>query len=203
MSFLFSEDEALKALLQGITVSDEKNPNRPVKVYYANPDIEDRDQSYPYMTIELVDTSWANYRQTSGIIIDPDAQGTVTPVNGVYYTYEIPVAWDLTYQVTTYARHPRQDRTIIAYLLNKVFPSKRGYLPIVNDLGTETAYRRLFLEEYVKRDTIEDGRRLYRNVFTLTVTSEGAAYLPTTAPEVTDVLINTTTQDIPPGLQAP
>ncbi|CAB4128229.1 hypothetical protein UFOVP225_15 [uncultured Caudovirales phage] len=203
MSFIFSEDEALKNILKGIIVSDEKNYNREVGVWFANPDIEQRAQSYPYITVELIDTVWANYRQASGLFVDNDAQGTVAPVDGILYTYELPVAWDLTYQITTYARHPRHDRAILAHLLNRVFPAKRGYLPVTNDLGTETGYRHLFLDEYTKRDTIEDGRRLYRNVFTLTVTSEGAALLPTTAPEVTDVLINTTTQDIPPELQAP
>jgi len=202
LSFLFSEDEALKNRLKGIIVSDEKNSNREVGVWFANPDIEQRAQSYPYITVELIDTTWASYRQASGLIVDNDAQGTIAPVTGKLYTYEVPVAWDLTYQVTSYARHPRHDRAILAHLLNKVFPSKRGYLPIKNDLGTETGYRHLFLDEYTKRDTIEDGRRLYRNVFTLTVTSEGAALLPTDAPEVEEVLINPTTQNIPPRLQA-
>lgn len=200
MSFLISEDEALKAKLQGIVVSDEKNATRQVQVWYAMPDVELRKQEFPFITLELIDSTPASYRQTAGINVDPDNQGTVAPVDGTLYSYEIPVAYDLSYQIVTYARHPRHDRAIIAHLLTHTFPAKRGWLAIENDLGTETAYRHLFLEEYVKRDTVDDGRRLYRNVFTVTVTSEAKAYaVAGTVP--TSVDINITTTNIPSDKQ--
>lgn len=200
MSFLISEDEALKAKLQGLTVTDEKNNSRSVAVWYAMPDVELRNQSFPFITVELIDATPAAYRQTAGVNVDPDNQGTIAPVDGTLYTYEIPVAYDLSYQIVTYARHPRHDRAIISHLLTNIFPAKRGWLAIKNDLGTETAYRHLFLEEYVKRDTVDDGRRLYRNVFTVTVTSEAKAYAVTgTVPD--SVNINTTTTNIPPDKQ--
>lgn len=200
MSFILSEDEALKAKLQGFTVSDEKNATRSVQVWFAMPDVELRKQEFPFMTLELIDATPAAYRQTSGINVDPDAQGTIAKVTGTVYSYEIPLAYDLSYQITTYARHPRHDRAILAYLLNDVLPAKRGFLAIENDLGTETGYRHLFLEEYVKRDTVEDGRRLYRNVFTVTVTSEAKAQ--TVQGKVpSSVNINTTTTHIPSDQQ--
>ena len=200
MSFILSEDLALKTLLSNIVVSDEKNANRAVGVWYANPDIESRTQTYPYITIELIDFNWARYRQQSGIFQDNDLQGTVSPVSNTAYNYEIPTTWDLVYQITTYARHPRHDRTILAYLLNKVFVSKRGYLAVPNDLGTETSYRHLILEEFIKRDTIEDNRRLYRSVFTVTVSSEGTVDSSVTSKTVSSVKINKQTiDDIPSG----
>jgi len=199
MSFILSEDQALKTLLQGITVVDEKNSAREVGVWFSTPDIESRAQSYPYMTIELIDVAQASYRQTSGLFKDNDFQGTITPISGKTYTYETPIAMDLIYQITSYARHPRHDRAIMSYLLNKVFLGKRGYLAVPNDLGTETGYRHLFLDEFTKRDTIEDGRRLYRNVFTITVTSESS--VNTSAADLsknaTSVTINTITTHIP------
>jgi len=203
MSFILSEDLALKNLLAGITVSDEKNNSRLVGVWFAYPDVESRNQSFPFITIELLDFDPASYRQHSGVFQDNDLQGTIAPTASSTYTYEIPIAWDLVYQITTYARHPRHDRSIISYLLNKVFPSKRGYLDVPNDLGTETSYRHLMLEEFVKRDTIEDNRRLYRNVFTITVSSEGtAATYSSATTAVSSVKINKqTTADIPPGQQ--
>lgn len=203
MSFILSEDLALKTILTGITVADEKNSTRSVGVWFANPDVESRSQSYPYITVELLDFDPATYRQHSGLYQDSDLQGTIAPSGDTTYTYEIPVTWDLVYQITTYSRHPRHDRAIIAHLLNKVFVSKKGYLAVPNDLGTETSYRHLILEEFVKRDTIEDNRRLYRNVFTVTVSSEGtvASYVSSTT-AVSAVKINTkTTADIPPGQQ--
>ena len=201
MSFILSEDLALKTLLTGIVVADDKNATRSVGVWFANPDLESRAQSYPYITIELLDFDPATYRQHSGIFVDNDLQGTIAPVSGTDYVYEIPIAWDLMYQITTYSRHPRHDRAIIAHLLNKVFVSKRGYLAVPNDLGTETSYRHLILEEFTKRDTIEDNRRLYRNVFTVTVSSEGTAASYTTTKEVSTVKINTVIDDIPSGQQ--
>ncbi|CAB4129453.1 hypothetical protein UFOVP115_19 [uncultured Caudovirales phage] len=203
MSFILSEDKALKTLLNGITVTDEKNSNRAVGVWYAYPDVEERAQSFPFITIELIDFQPAAYRQHSGLYVDNDLQGTIAPSGSDAYTYEIPTTWDLVYQITTYARHPRHDRAIMAHLLNKVFISKRGYLPVPNDLGTETSYRHLTLDEFVKRDTIEDNRRLYRNVFTVTVTSEGtAATYSQSITAVSSVNINTKTiDDIPPGQQ--
>lgn len=203
MTFILSEDAALKSLLSGIVVADEKNASRQVGVWYAYPDVESRDQKFPFITIELIDFTPAVARQHSGIFIDNDLQGTVAPGPASSYTYEIPIPWDLTYQITTYSRHPRHDRAIMAHLLNKVFIAKRGYLPVLNDLGTETSYRHLTLDEFIKRDTIEDNRRLYRNVFTVTVTSEGtAATYSQATTAITSVNINKkTTNDIPPGQQ--
>jgi hypothetical protein len=203
MSFILSEDLALKTLLTGIVVADDKNATRAVGVWYANPDVESRAQSYPYITIELLDFDPATYRQHSGLFQDNDFQGTIAPSGNRSYTYEIPIAWDLMYQITTYSRHPRHDRAIIAHLLNKVFISKRGYLAVPNDLGTETSYRHLILEEFTKRDTIEDNRRLYRNVFTVTVSSEGtpATYVTATNTVSTVNINEATTADIPSGQQ--
>ncbi len=201
MSFILSEDLALKNRLSGITVVDEKNASRTVGVWFASPDVESRAQSYPYVTIELLDFKEAGYRQHSGVFDDSDRQGTIAPVANTIYTYEIPVAWDLMYQITSYARHPRHDRAIIDHMLNKVFVAKRGYLAVPNDLGTETGYRHLILEEFTKRDTIEDNRRLYRNVFTVTVSSEGTAASAVTSLAAQTIKINATTTNIPPGQQ--
>ncbi len=203
MSFLLSEDAALKTILTGFTVADEKNSTRAVGVYYAMPDTELRSQSYPFMTIEMLDTNWAAYRQSSGIYVDDSAQGTKTVNATDIYTYEMPVAWDVVYQVVTYARHPIHDRQIIAHLLNNIFPSRRGYLPITDDVGGGVTYRHLILEEFTKRDTVLDGRRLYRNVFTVTVSSEGQANTVVKGVRADEVLLNPTTIDIPLGLQHP
>ncbi len=40
MSFIIAEDQALKTLMQGITVSDEKNNTRSVQAWFSNPDTE-------------------------------------------------------------------------------------------------------------------------------------------------------------------
>lgn len=190
MSFLLAEDEALRNSLRGIYVVDEKNQAREVGVWFATPDVESRQQVYPYMTIELLDVDWARYRQQSGRWVDNDRQGTVQPAPQVVHAYDMPVAWDVSYQITSYARHPRHDRQIITYLLSNKFIAQRGFLKVKNDLGTEESWRHLTLDGFVKRDMVEDGRRLFRNVFTIRLTSESVSGDGQGVPEVRDILIN-------------
>jgi hypothetical protein len=172
-TFLFAEDKALKSLLQGITVSDLKEPTRPVKVWFGYPDVELRQQEYPYMVIELYDVQPANDRQSSGFWMDDTNRGSVVSDGRTTYSYYAPQVYDLYYQVSSYSRNPRHDRTIIFEMMNKKVPGKYGHLviPSDNEDGTAVA-RHMFLEGFVKRDTIEDGRRLFRNVFNIRVVSE-------------------------------
>ena len=172
--FIVAEDLALKTHLAGITVSDEKNSNRPVKIWFGYPDVEVRDQVFPFITIDLIDILPTNDRQTSGVYSDADMNGTTGAVSGSGYTYDIPVAYDLIYQVTAYSRHPRHDRSLMYQLLNK-FPAKYGKLAVPNQLGTEVGYRSMFMDGFIKRDAVEGetgNRRLLRNVYTVRVVSE-------------------------------
>jgi len=179
MTFILSEDAALKTYLAGVTVADEKSASRLVSVWFGYPDVEIRTQNYPFITIDLVSIRQANDRQTSGFTYDSDYMGTITPTNDPsgnpkWYGYEIPVAYDLVYQITSYARHPRHDRAIL-YQLHEKFPSMRGYLPVPNDLGTSTAYRHMFMESMFKNDRAEGengNKRLLRNIFTVRVVSQ-------------------------------
>ena len=200
--FIVAEDLALKTWLQGMTVDDEKVNDRQVKVWFGYPDVELRAQSYPYITIDLIDISPANDRQWSGYITDNDRRGTVVPTAGSLYTSKAPVAYDLIYQITTYARHPRHDRSMMYDLLNK-FPAKFGYLSVPNEIGTEYSGRSMFLDGFVKRDAVEEesgGRRLLRNVFTIRVISEMTPSQAATALQQVDhVRINTTITNIPSG----
>ena len=199
MSFILAEDAALKNYLQGMTVADEKAPVRPVKVWFGYPDVEVRTQSYPYVVVELVDVVPAHERQTSGILYDSDNRGTVAPVDGVVYGYQIPLPYDLVYQITTYSRHPRHDRALLFQMQQK-FPSQYGSLVVPNALNTESADRHMFLDGFLKRDQIEDGKRLFRGVYTVRIVSE---MTPSTAGNalstVQTVQINRTTTNVPDG----
>jgi len=172
--FIVAEDLALKTHLAGLTVSDEKSATRQVKVWFGYPDVETRSQEFPFITIDLIDIVPTTERQNSGVMYDSDYNGTIAPSTGVFYKYDIPVAYDLVYQVTSYARHPRHDRAIMYQLLNK-FPSKFGKLAVPNQLGTETGYRSMFLDGFVKRDAVESetgNRRLLRNALSVRIVSE-------------------------------
>lgn len=201
--FIIAEDLALKTLLSGITVSDDVNASRPVKSWFGYPDVEVRDQTFPFITIDLIDIMPGNERQTYGYMVDNDNRGTQTPVSGYSYTYITPVAYDLIYQVTSYSRHPRHDRALMYQLLNK-FPSKYGYLIVPNQLGTENSSRSMFLDGFVKRDAVEGetgNRRLLRNVLSIRVMSEMTpAQAATATKNVQYVDINATTSYIPSGM---
>ena len=198
--FVIAEDNALKTFLQGMTVKDDKNQNRQVKVWFGYPDVEIRDQSFPFVTIDLIDIVPGNDRQTYGYMRDTDYRGTISPVDGYEYTYLTPVAYDLVYQVTSYSRHPRHDRALIFQLMNK-FPSKYGYLIVPNQLGTEDSSRSMFLDGFVKRDAVDSetgNRRLLRNVLSIRVLSEMTPQQAETATKLVDeVRINNTTSYIP------
>jgi hypothetical protein len=201
--FLLAEDAALKAHLSGITVSDEKNPNRPVGVWFGYPDVEIREQTYPFITIDLMAVRNAVERQTSGVIYDGDYSGTVAPVNGVFYKYEVPIAYDLLYQVTSYSRHPRHDRAII-FQLSQKFPGMRGHLAVPNELGTHTAYRHMFLESTMKNDKAEGengNKRLLRNIYTVRVISEMTPATASAAP-IPDVEIVRINQEVASSIPA-
>ena len=192
--FIIAEDLALKTLLQGMVVGDEKSADRPVKVWFGYPDVEVRAQEFPFATIDLIDVIPANDRQNSGFLVDDDNRGTIAPVESIIYKYEIPVAYDLVYQVSTYSRNPRHDRALLYQMANK-FPSKYGKLPVPNEIGTEIGYRSMFLDGFVKRDAVDGetgNRRTLRNVYTIRVVSEmspAAAAQALTA--VSSVTINT------------
>jgi len=199
--FIVAEDLAIKTLLGGMTVSDEKNPARPVKVWFGYPDVEIRTQDFPFVTIDMIDIVPANERQTQGRFSDNDNRGTQTPVGSFVYTYDVPVAYDLIYQITSYSRHPRHDRALMLQLMRK-FPSKFGYLVVPNELGTENSRRHMFLDGFAKRDAVDSetgNRRLLRNVLTIRVISEMTAEQSTSIRVASTVSVNTTNSNIPSG----
>lgn len=201
--FIVAEDLALKTHISGLIVEDERSGDRNVQVWFGYPDVELRAQSYPYITIDLINILPATDRQWSGYISDNDNRGTRTPAAKTIYRYKAPVAYDLMYQVTTYARHPRHDRSLMFDLLNK-FPAKFGYLSVPNELGTEYSGRSMFLDGFTKQDTIEDeasgGRRLLRNIFTVRIVSEMTPDQASNAIKQVDfVRLNQTITNIPTG----
>jgi hypothetical protein len=174
MPFILNEDKALKTLLKSrIGVTDSKNNLRTVGVWFGHPDVEIRDQSYPYMTIELSDISHARERQHSGmtelnyIPEAKDLNGNILTESAKRWT-ESPTPVNLDYQIASYCRQPLHDRQILATVLTDLLPFRFGMLEIPED---NTA-RRIELLGYAKRDTTEQGKRLFVNVFSIRVNAE-------------------------------
>lgn len=176
MTFLLSEDSALRKHLQGIVVHDQKatgdaNP-RQVAVFFGQPDQELRAQVYPYITIDMINVSRDSEREMRGFVAGNEKMfGYLGPteidyaVNG--WEVELPIPVNIDYQVTTYSRHPRHDREIISQLLYAKLPLRFGQI----DLDDNTV-RRIEVLDVTKRDMTEQAKRLFINAVTVRVTSE-------------------------------
>jgi hypothetical protein len=167
--FLLNEDKALRSWLNDIYVSDDNNPNRKVGVWFGQPDVEITNQSYPYITIDLIDVREATERAMRGLTqlyYLPDGGWETDVVMPFKTSYPIP--YDLDYQITTYARQPRHDRALIRTMLQEKFGSRMHTLHIPSD----DTKRSMFLMGSQKRDKTEDKRRLFSNAYTVRVYSE-------------------------------
>lgn len=174
MTFLLSEDDALRKYLQGITVHDQKATGddvpRQVGVWFGQPDQELRPQNYPYITIDMIDIQRDREREMRGFITGDEKQfGYLGPTETSAYGWEIelPIPVNIDYQITTYARQPRHDRELLGQLLAEKLTLRFAQLEL-ND-GT---VRRLEVLDVAKRDSVEQAKRLFINAITVRVTSE-------------------------------
>jgi hypothetical protein len=189
MTFILNEDKALKTMLSGMTVSDEKNAARPVGVWFGQPDVEIRQQAYPYITIDLIDIQEALDRSMRGTPTLEDMgyvpEGFAAPANGSYKQLsQYPIPYNLDYQITTYARQPRHDRQILANLITNVLPSRYRSLYIPED----DTVRSMYVLQQMKRDRTEQDRRLFCNIFNVRVHSEIYLGPLTSVPQVASVV---------------
>lgn len=196
MPFIINEDEALKTLLQGITVSDGGNALRNVAVYYGQPDKDLRQQSYPYITLDLVGVREDTERAHRGVINLAYAPEGYTPNRdtdgSINQPIDFPIPVDLIYQVSTWSRQPRHDRQIMAKLFAPGrLPFRFGQLPIPQD-GTN---RRLDMLGFSKRDTTEGGKRLFSNVYNIRISAELFTTQLTGVYQVLDVVSSLESQD--------
>lgn len=182
MTFLLSEDKALRDLLKDMVVTDQKSvteagPQRKVNVWFGQPDQEITAQTYPYITIDMIDIAEDFARAHRGMVkpgylADPATIGTDTPYDPTIHDWNIhyPIPVNIDYQITTYSRQPRHDREILAQMLYTKIPMRFAVLQ-----PDDNTVRRLDLLDISKRDVTEQGKRLFVNAFTVRVSSEIAA----------------------------
>jgi hypothetical protein len=184
--WILAEDAALKSLLSGITVSDDRNPARVVGTWFGQPDLELREQKYPYFTIDLIDIREAKERAQRGVVTLPYVpNGDTAPAVGTVVTYDFPIPYDLYYQVRSWVRHPRHDRQIMAEVMKNRLPSRYGSLYIPED----NTLRSLFMTGMLKRDTTESDRRLFSTIFNVTVLTELTQSAAITAAQVHNIIL--------------
>ena len=177
--WLLDEDRALRDLLDDISVSDTGKDSRRVGVWFGHPDQELRQQSYPYITLDLIDISMERDRAERGYgPVDnywrEALSSSITEDIGFTSDEDIPIIMHqpipvrLTYQITTWARNPRHDRQILNYLLRYgITPLQAGNLRV-----SDGTVRRLDTLSFQKRDTVETNKRLLSNAILVGVSSE-------------------------------
>ena len=114
MTFLLSEDAAIRSLLLGMTVTDQKSDasgtaTRNVGVFFGQPDQELREQKYPYITIDMIDINEDFARAHRGLakpdyLPDPATMadsGAVYDPNTNSWEIDWPVPVNIDYQITT------------------------------------------------------------------------------------------------------
>jgi len=174
MTFLLSEDEALRKQIQGITVHDQRATGddvpRQVGVFFGQPDQELRAQVYPYITIDMIDILRDAEREMRGRITGTVEQfGYLGPTetSDLGWDIDLPIPVNIDYQITTYARQPRHDRELLSQLLHHKLPLRFGQLTL-----NDNTVRRLEVLDVAKRDSVEQAKRLFINAVTVRVTSE-------------------------------
>jgi len=197
--FLLAEDAALKERLTGLTVTDDRDNQRAVQVFFRYPEGE-TERIYPFITIEMIDLVHARNRQHSELELHyfNTAGGASAPAgwenrpNALKYwpsestdfsyltdknnypvlsTNEfVPI--DLVYQISTYTRSAFHDRQLSSLILRKVFPFRKSSIFIPAD-GT---HRRLEMLDWTTADLLdaEAGyrKRIFRKIYTLQINAE-------------------------------
>ena len=184
--FLFAEDEAIKKRFSNLTVSDDREAERPVQVFFRYPEGE-TERKYPFITIELIDIVHAKNRQHSDIYLDTHRAGhpnnldywpstssasspNVPGFDSFRTTEFTPV--DLLYQVSTFTRSAIHDRQLASQMLANIVPYRYSSIMIEAD-GTS---RRLDLLDWSTADLLDPEagyrKRIFRKVYTLQMTSE-------------------------------
>lgn len=195
--FTLAEDAALKARLSAITVSDDRQLQRPLRTFFRYPDAE-TEKTYPFITIELIDIEFDAQRQHSEVSYyyttsasaasiytqapatldyfpseydSTDLQGLLTgPTEFLATDQMVPV--NLMYQVSTYCRSQRHDRQLTAEMLRRVFPFRRGFIEIPED-GT---IRRCDMIDWRQADILDQeagfNKRVFRKVYTVRINAE-------------------------------
>ena len=192
--FTLAEDAALKSRLQALTVSDDRQVERPVQVFFRFPEGE-TEKLYPFVTLDLIDIEFDGTRQNSEVnyyYTDPGLAGSVSvlgnldyypsefaaadlatqvPAGGYLHTEQF-VAVNLLYQITVYCRSQRHDRQLTMLLLRRVFPFRRGFIEIPED-GT---IRRCDLLDWRQSDLLDQEtgykKRTFRKVLTVRINAE-------------------------------
>lgn len=191
--FLFAEDAALKAWFSALTVSDDREAERPVRVFFRYPENE-TERNYPFATIELIDVVHAVNRQHSEVKLYaststaasaqfvgpnsltylPSETSDMTQFSsmGEFVSTDEFVPVDLLYQVSTYCRSVFHDRQLVSQIMRRLAPFRSRYIEVQED----QTLRRLQLLDWITADLLDPEagyrKRIFRKIYTLQLSAE-------------------------------
>lgn len=207
MPWLLSEDAALKTKLSGITVPN-GNADERVNVRFRVPETWAK-FAFPQIIIEHGSITRSSERETRGHVLLPYApEGHAgwdeqdDPSKSPYFLEDYPIPYEIEYQITTYCRFSQQDRMLTALLQSPSrIPARFGFLVIPQD-GT---IRRLDLTAGPQADTERDGdgARLFKQFYTLTVSTELLPSVVTAVDRVLSTGINLDVEYYDPVISVP
>jgi hypothetical protein len=206
---ILAEDEALKAKLSNINVPVPVDSTHPTgkqraKVWFGLPE-QERVKSYPFITIDLLDVVFAADRAHSAQLNAVDYWPSSYPTFAEYAAAQTPPIvfnpavqyayarefhpYNLIYQVATHARSAQHDRAMMATLLGTAYlPDRWGYLQVPADNSERHLIREGFTtDDYYEQVTDSERRRVFRKIYTISVTAEIAPENPFTYYQVLQV----------------
>lgn len=191
--FLLAEDAAVKNWFSQLTVTDDREASRPLRVFFRYPDNE-TERTYPFATIELIDVVHAVNRQHSEVYLyaststaasaqftGPNALQYIPSVTSDFTQYAadgpfvftnefVPV--DLLYQVSTYTRSALHDRQLIGHIMSKLAKFRSTYISVPED----DTLRRMQLLDWITADLLDPEagyrKRIFRKIYTIQVSAE-------------------------------
>lgn len=176
MPWIIDEDRALKDKLSNIVISNYSDGREiTVPAFFRYPDPEERTRTFPHISIDMTSIDYDPTRaHRANAYIQPFDLEQATPPSGFFLiANDMPLPWSIEYQISMYSRQPWHDRQLTAWMY-QLFPEQYGFLDLSNYDGTT---RRADLVSVVRRDTVDaERKRLYRNIFTIAVSSEMYVY---------------------------
>jgi hypothetical protein len=188
------EDQGLKALLQGVTVTDLNTVDgapRPVPVWFHNPEREERRITYPNITINFTGERIAHEREHRGWVPVGYRYLQNIPFEGdCPPSIEYPIPMDFDYTVTASARINQHISQISATLMQgRLHPR---FAVVACSGGT---IRRLEVLGTTRANGMEADKRLFRQVYRVRIPTEVEDIVTLTGTRVREVVLTVTQKE--------
>jgi len=170
--WLLAEDEAIKEQFSGWTVTGREGQEIPVKAFFSWPEKEIIERRVPFITVDLVGIERAAEREHRGLV-------DYTQMAYEHYGYpevngetdalitDLPVPYDLTYQVTAHCFFAQHDRELMAKILTYCIRDR--YASVI---AANTNRRVTILSTSPLSGRDEHNRRIFRQAIVLQIPSE-------------------------------